>query len=68
MAVPKKRSSKSRKRSGIAEWKVAVPALRPCPNCGALGYSHFACKNCGLYKGREVIKLEIEKKKTKKEA
>ena len=31
-----------------------------CPNCGALTVPHRVCKNCGFYKGREVIKMDPE--------
>ncbi|MFA5878631.1 MAG: 50S ribosomal protein L32 [Candidatus Margulisiibacteriota bacterium] len=61
MPVPKKRSSKSRRRSSLAQWKVSLPGLRPCPNCGVLGLSHFACKECGQYDNRAVIKLKLKK-------
>ena len=61
MAVPKRKSSKARKnkrRSNV--WKISAPAFSKCPNCGALTVPHRVCKNCGFYKGREVIKMDPE--------
>jgi large subunit ribosomal protein L32 len=67
MPVPKKRRSKARKRIKKACWKIEKPNLRPCPKCGALGLSHFACKECGFYKEEQVIKFKSKEKKAKKE-
>jgi len=55
MAVPKKRTSKSRKgmrRSHHAiEFKSAV---HDCPNCGELKLYHHICDSCGFYRGEQV--------------
>ena len=58
MAVPKGKVSRTRrdKRRG-SNWKLEVPGLVKCPNCGAFLLPHRACKACGFYKGREVIKV-----------
>lgn len=66
MAVPKRRRSKAKKRTKRANWKVETQALRPCPQCGAMNLSHFACSECGFYKDRQVI--EIKEKAPKKES
>ena len=29
-----------------------------CPQCGELKLPHVVCKNCGYYKGREIVKVE----------
>ncbi len=59
MAVPKRKHSKARRdkrRSNV--WKIKVPALMKCPQCGEFKLPHRVCKACGYYKGREVIKTE----------
>ena len=33
-----------------------------CPNCGAYHLPHRACKACGMYNGRQVLKVEEEQK------
>jgi large subunit ribosomal protein L32 len=65
MAVPKKKRSKSKKRTRKACWKIEMPNLRPCPNCGALTASHHVCSGCGFYKGRQVVQLKVKKAKQK---
>ena len=46
-----------------------VPKRRPakavfgkCPQCGAFKLPHRACKACGSYDGRQVLKVDEEKK------
>lgn len=59
MAVPKRKTSKARRdkrRSSV--WKLDAPAFSKCTNCGELAAPHKVCKNCGFYKGVEVIKKE----------
>ncbi len=61
MAVPKRKVSharKSKRRSSV--WKLGVPALVACPNCGEYVKPHHACPACGQYNGREVIAVEAE--------
>jgi large subunit ribosomal protein L32 len=57
MPVPKHRRSKSKKRARHAAWKVVMPELRPCSNCGVLSYSHRACTICGYYNGKPVLSV-----------
>lgn len=44
---------------------IKKPSLTVCPKCGKPVLAHVTCKNCGFYKGTEVI--DIMKKMTKKE-
>ena len=56
MAVPKKRTSPSRRDKRRANHdKVEAPNLKPCPNCEELMISHRVCPACGHYRGREVV-------------
>ena len=62
MAVPKRKVSKARRdkrRSSV--WKLTSPALSTCPKCGEPVLQHRACKNCGTYRGRVVLKVADEK-------
>ncbi len=54
MAVPKRRTSHSRKNKRRSHWKLAVPALVECPKCREARMPHRVCPSCGFYKGREV--------------
>lgn len=59
MAVPKRKVSKARRdKRRSAVWKLDAPALCKCSNCGEFTSPHKVCKNCGYYKGVEVIKKE----------
>jgi large subunit ribosomal protein L32 len=62
MAVPKRKTSKARRDKRRANWKLSAPNLAVCEKCGALRLPHRACKSCGTYNGREVIKVEEAKK------
>ncbi len=63
MAVPKGKVSharKSKRRSSV--WKLKLPTLVKCPNCGAYHTPHRACPECGQYDGRSVIAMDEDKK------
>ena len=55
MAVPKRRTSKTRKRKRRTHWKLKKLNLIECPQCSELILPHRVCPDCGHYKGREVI-------------
>ncbi len=59
MAVPKRKTSRSRSRSRKANWKATVvPALNECPQCHEPRRPHHACPSCGTYAGREALPTE----------
>ncbi|ANA40408.1 MULTISPECIES: 50S ribosomal protein L32 [Geobacter] len=58
MAVPKKKTSKSRKNMRRSHDSLTAPAASVCPQCKSPKLSHRACASCGTYKGREVVKTE----------
>ncbi|MDI3546480.1 MAG: large subunit ribosomal protein [Halanaerobiales bacterium] len=55
MAVPKRKTSKARKRKRRTHWKLNTPNLVECPQCHELKLSHRVCPACGYYKGKEVV-------------
>jgi ribosomal protein L32 len=55
---PKQKSSRSRRDSRRANWKMNVPNLVKCSKCGELMISHRVCKNCGSYNKKEIIPTE----------
>lgn len=57
MAVPFRRTSKTKKRMRRTHLKKEVGALTTCPKCGATLRPHRACTKCGNYNGKEVIKV-----------
>jgi len=73
MPVPKRKTSKARKRKrrthgGAAEpnvphsQKVRAPGSRSnrffCSNCNQPKAPHAVCPNCGYYRGRAMIEVE----------
>lgn len=61
MAVPFRRTSKTKKRMRRTHLKKEVATLTKCPQCGATIKPHRVCSECGFYKGKEeVIKEEKE--------
>lgn len=61
MAVPKGKVSRQRRdKRRSSTWKLAVPNLVKCPECGAFVMPHRACKACGKYNGRQVITVAEE--------
>jgi large subunit ribosomal protein L32 len=55
MAVPKKKTSKSRKNMRRAHDFLTPPTVSTCPQCKAPKLPHCACPSCGTYKGRQVV-------------
>jgi len=58
MAVPKRKTSKTRKRKRRTHWKLASPGTTKCAHCSQTKMPHSVCPNCGYYGGREVIRVD----------
>ena len=58
MAVPKHKTSKSRRDKRRTHWKLSAPAVVECPQCHQPKRPHRVCPNCGYYDGRPVIREE----------
>jgi len=56
MAVPKKKTSKSRRDMRRSHHALTKSAFNECPNCGELKRPHHVCDACGHYDQREVVK------------
>jgi large subunit ribosomal protein L32 len=70
VAVPKKRHSKSRKRSRRAQKdKMQAASVSYCPNpqCGAPMLSHHVCPECGTIRRKDGTFLSVFKPKEEKE-
>ena len=61
MAVPFRRTSKTKKRMRRTHLKKEAPSITTCPKCGATLKPHRACTECGNYKGKEVIEVNKDK-------
>ncbi len=63
MAVPKRKVSKAKGRSRIANWKATAPALAECPQCHELKRSHSVCPSCGYYDGEKKVQVKSDENK-----
>ena len=60
MAVPKRKTSKSRRDKRRATHAIETPRVNVCPQCGSPKRAHRICPTCGTYKGREVEPLRLQ--------
>jgi large subunit ribosomal protein L32 len=58
MAVPKRKTSPSRRNMRRSHHALAAPAHADCPKCGEPKRPHHVCGACGHYSDREVIKAK----------
>ena len=58
MAVPFRRTSKTKKRMRRTHLKKTVAELAKCPKCSATIQPHRVCMECGNYKGKDVLNKE----------
>ena len=58
MAVPKRRTSKSRKNKRRTHHRAHVVAAQPCSRCGDPKRPHRVCDSCGYYAGKKEIEAE----------
>ncbi len=58
MAVPKKRTSKSRRDKRRTHKKLSLPTFVMCPQCNEPTQPHHICPHCGTYKGQELVQVE----------
>jgi large subunit ribosomal protein L32 len=67
MAVPRHKHTRSSVGQRRMHLFITKAALTLCPKCKKPVLPHTACKNCGSYKGREVINVlaDLSKKEKK---
>ncbi len=58
MAVPKKKTSKSRRDMRRSHDALTAPGISFCPQCKEPKQPHRVCASCGTYKGKDVIVAE----------
>jgi large subunit ribosomal protein L32 len=56
MAVPKKKTSPSKRNMRRSHHALKGAAIHECANCGELKRPHHVCAACGHYDSREVTK------------
>ncbi len=58
MPIPFRRTSKTRKAKRRTHQNLNAPSYQICSNCGSNVKNHSICKECGFYKGKQVIKID----------
>ncbi|PLX79842.1 MAG: 50S ribosomal protein L32 [Desulfuromonas sp.] len=58
MAVPKKKTSKSKRDMRRSHDSLNVPGISTCPQCKEPKLPHRVCPSCGSYKGKDVVVKE----------
>jgi len=58
MALPKRKTSKSRRDKRRTHYKASAPPMAKCSNCGETCRPHNICPNCGYYNGKKVIETK----------
>lgn len=69
MAVPKSKTSKSKRDKRRTHDRLKILNIVECPRCHSKKIAHRVCQNCGYYLQNEIISFETkDKKKEVKEA
>jgi large subunit ribosomal protein L32 len=56
MAAPKKKTTRAKKLQRRAQnWKIKLPEISKCPNCGTEVRPYHMCTSCGQYKGKQIL-------------
>jgi large subunit ribosomal protein L32 len=58
MAVPKRKTSPSKRNMRRSHHALTPTKFQECPNCGELKLPHNMCQACGYYNGREIVSTE----------
>jgi len=60
MAVPKRKTSRSRRDKRRAQHGISIPRVQVCPTCKQPKRPHRVCPNCKTYKGRDIEPLRLD--------
>ena len=58
--VPQRRISKTRKRKRRSHFKLDLPGIMVCPNCGETKLAHTVCRACGYYDGKQILTIKAK--------
>jgi large subunit ribosomal protein L32 len=61
MAVPKRRTSRSKKGKRRSHHHLTPIQVQYCPRCEQPMLPHCVCANCGHYQTREVVAMDQDK-------
>jgi len=55
MAVPKRKTGRSKTHSRRSSHKLTPSAMSTCPQCSSVKLPHRVCPECGFYNGKEIV-------------
>jgi len=58
MAVPKRKTSQSRKGMRRSHHKLTLPTIIRCSRCNNRIERHTICGECGYYRGKPVVAVD----------
>lgn len=58
--LPKRKVSKSRRNRRRAHDSLSLKHLVVCDSCGEYRIAHQVCRNCGSYRGQQVMDVDDE--------
>ncbi len=58
MAVPKFRTSASKRDMRRSHHALKAPSLSTCSNCDEVKLPHLVCPSCGFYNGKQVMAVK----------
>jgi len=64
MAVPKKKTSQSRRNMRRSHHALKPVNSNECSNCGSRKLPHHVCTSCGHYNGRQVFAQNVATEET----
>ncbi|MDX8393771.1 MAG: 50S ribosomal protein L32 [Mariprofundales bacterium] len=60
MATPKRKTSTSKRNMRRSHDAIKTYKVQECPECGEPVRPHHACAGCGMYRNRQVLKVDDE--------
>ena len=58
MAVPKRKTTPSKRKMRRSHLGLSSMNFVECPNCGELKLSHHICSSCGYYNKKSIVTME----------
>mgnify|MGYP001165074247 FL=1 len=58
MAVPKRKTTPSKRKMRRSHLGLSSSNFVECPNCGELKLSHHICSSCGYYNKKSIVTIK----------
>ena len=68
MAVPYRRTSRSKARTRRAHHALKATGFTHCITCGDVHLPHHVCPSCGFYNGKRVLDAGVDESEVSEEA